>query len=74
MLPKRLEDPFSSLFNLISVLPLKLLTVLSPWRIKWPILCSILLEIDQIYHDSSVEDTPESIRQSQIRWIASIQL
>lgn len=61
MLPQHPDDPISFLFNLLPTRPLKSSDILTEWSIRWPILYSILMQIDCMYHDTLFEDSPESI-------------
>ncbi|KAG0966415.1 hypothetical protein G6F31_004783 [Rhizopus arrhizus] len=53
-MPETIRDPLSFLLNMLPLRPLVLPNLALTWSQRWPIICSILYELDQLHHDKLI--------------------
>ncbi|KAI7903414.1 uncharacterized protein BX663DRAFT_434110, partial [Cokeromyces recurvatus] len=67
--PTSIEDPLSFLLNLLPTKKPSTAHLAAPWTIRWPTVCTIIHEMDHIFHEKLPPDPPTDTGASLVNWL-----
>ncbi|KAG0781289.1 hypothetical protein G6F22_009648 [Rhizopus arrhizus] len=70
-LPETVQDPLSFLLNKAPTRIPCFYYSASPWFIRWPVICTMLYELDYLFHDKDRPSPPFQLGQRFLDWLLS---
>ncbi|KAI7903543.1 uncharacterized protein BX663DRAFT_471440 [Cokeromyces recurvatus] len=68
-MPRTVTDPLSFLLNQLPTKKLKCSQDMAPWTIRWPAICTILHEMDYLFHEKLPLDPPSEPGSLLVKWL-----
>ncbi|KAI7901894.1 uncharacterized protein BX663DRAFT_512762 [Cokeromyces recurvatus] len=68
-MPETIEDPLSFLLNQLPAKKPASSHSVTPWHIRWPSICLILHELDQLQQTKPILPTPPNPSQRFLDWL-----
>ncbi|KAG1476063.1 hypothetical protein G6F45_014077 [Rhizopus arrhizus] len=71
MMPETISDPLSFLLNILPARKPRSFNTTLSWTLRWPIICTILYELDYLHHTKHLPTPPTHLGQRLLEWLPS---